>query len=340
MEKRYQVFISSTFQDLKEERTAVYQTVMEMDCFPAGMELFPAIDDEQFDFIKRIIDDSDYYILIIGGRYGSIAPEGISYTEKEYDYAIEKGIKVIALIHGNPEDLSVANSDTDPELVEKLEKFRAKVSKNRMVKFWTSLGELQGVVATSLNKTMRTYPAVGWTRANTTSSVELLSEVNDLRKENDHLSDWIDHLQNQLEIFYDENTDDNPIEDYASLEDEYIFVVHYTINQATEHIVSKGFRKTWGELFKVCSRLINENNSETFILNSLTDECFPNEELEGGYEYSILSKESSFQIRTQFMALQLIEIVHNDIGGPTWKLTELGQIVMFNTWVVKKDLSD
>ncbi|WP_271025211.1 DUF4062 domain-containing protein [Rhizobium sp. RCAM05973] len=67
MDVRYQVFISSTFYDLKDERSAVFQTLMAMDCIPAGMELFPAMDEEQFKFIQRIIDDSDYYILIIGG---------------------------------------------------------------------------------------------------------------------------------------------------------------------------------------------------------------------------------------------------------------------------------
>ncbi|TOG86024.1 hypothetical protein CGI95_21735, partial [Vibrio parahaemolyticus] len=111
MNKRYQVFVSSTFADLKEERKLVIQTLMEMDCIPAGMELFPAIDEEQWQFIKSIIDDCDYYLIIVGGRYGSIALDGISYTEKEYDYAIEKGMKVIALVHENPDSIPAGNTD-------------------------------------------------------------------------------------------------------------------------------------------------------------------------------------------------------------------------------------
>jgi Domain of unknown function (DUF4062) len=103
MEKRYQVFISSTYADLKEERRAVIQTVIESNCIPAGMELFPAADEEQLAFIKRVIDDCDYYLLIIGGRYGSVDESGISYTEQEYDYAVSRGLWVIALLHDNPE---------------------------------------------------------------------------------------------------------------------------------------------------------------------------------------------------------------------------------------------
>jgi len=110
MDKRYQVFVSSIYADLREERQHVIQALMEMDCIPSGMELFPAADEEQWQFIKRVIDDCDYYLLIIGGRYGSTTPEGISYTEKEYEYAIEKGIKVIAFLHANPEEIPLGKS--------------------------------------------------------------------------------------------------------------------------------------------------------------------------------------------------------------------------------------
>ena len=133
MEKRYQVFVSSTYADLKEERQKVIQAVMEMDCIPAGMELFPATDEEQWRFIQRVIDDCDYYILIIGGRYGTLTDDGISYTEKEYDYAISKNLKVLAFVHEKPDDISVSKSDLDLALRKKLNDFREKVSGNRLV---------------------------------------------------------------------------------------------------------------------------------------------------------------------------------------------------------------
>ena len=66
MDKRYQVFVSSTYADLREERQRAIQTVIKMGCIPAGMELFPAVDEEQFEFIKSVIDDCDYYLLIVG----------------------------------------------------------------------------------------------------------------------------------------------------------------------------------------------------------------------------------------------------------------------------------
>jgi len=141
LDKRYQVFVSSTYVDLKEERQSVLQTIMEMDCIPAGMELFPAADEEQWEFIKKIIDDCDYYLLIIGGRYGSTADDGFSYTEKEFDYAVSKGIKVIALLHKTPEELPRGKTEASEELHEKLQKFRNKVSDGRLVRFWSNARE-------------------------------------------------------------------------------------------------------------------------------------------------------------------------------------------------------
>ncbi|MCX8972200.1 DUF4062 domain-containing protein [Citrobacter portucalensis] len=146
MDKRYQVFISSTFKDLEVERSTVFQTLMEMDCIPSGMELFPSIDEEQWEFIKKVIDDSDYYLLIIGGRYGSVANDGLSYTEKEFDYAVSKGIKVIILIHENPEMLTYEKSEKDPVLREKLFRFIEKASSGRFRKTWTSEKDLPRIV--------------------------------------------------------------------------------------------------------------------------------------------------------------------------------------------------
>jgi hypothetical protein len=104
-ERRYQVFVSSTFVDLQEERQKVLQAILELKAFPAGMELFPSADDDQWDFIKREIDSSDYYVVIIAGKYGSLANDGLSYTEKEYDYAVEIKKPVMAFLSENLDEL-------------------------------------------------------------------------------------------------------------------------------------------------------------------------------------------------------------------------------------------
>jgi len=158
-----------------------------MDCIPAGMELFPAADEEQFEFIKKIIDDCDYYILIVAGRYGSTAPDGISYTEKEYDYARDKGVPVLRFVHSDPRALDPDKCDHEPEIIARRDSFRNKVTADKLAKMWREPKELPGLVAISLSKTMKTHPAVGWVRGDLIASAQLLSEINDLRKRNEWL---------------------------------------------------------------------------------------------------------------------------------------------------------
>ncbi|MFS7187859.1 DUF4062 domain-containing protein [Serratia proteamaculans] len=203
MKKRYQVFLSSTYKDLIEERQQVTTALMKMDCIPAGMELFPAIDLEQFEFIKKVIDDSDYYFIMVAGKYGSISPEtGLSYTEMEYDYAVEKGLKIIALIFKDINQLTRDKTETEPEIARKLELFRQKISTGRLVNFWSNLSELPGFVAISLSQTMTMFPAEGWVRAGKVSSDEMLFELNELRKENEKLNKLKSSIENSFDKTY------------------------------------------------------------------------------------------------------------------------------------------
>ncbi len=79
IKKKYQVFISSTYSDLIDERAAATQCLLDNNCIPVGMEQFPASDMSQMDYIKRMLDDCDYYILILGGRYGSLDRDGVGF---------------------------------------------------------------------------------------------------------------------------------------------------------------------------------------------------------------------------------------------------------------------
>ena len=179
MEKRYQVFISSTFQDLEGARQEVSQALLRADCFPAGMELFPAADEEQFAFIKQVIQQSDYYIVISAGRYGSIHPEtGLSYTEMEYDYAVEIEKPVIRLLHKDPFNrLTGDKIEKTAKGRKALEKFREKLSTGRLVKFWLNEFELGTSVDHSLRHVIRTANATGWVRSDGRATAEVELEL-------------------------------------------------------------------------------------------------------------------------------------------------------------------
>ncbi len=176
MGKKYQVFISSTFEDLKEEREEVAKVVFNNDCIPSGMEWFPAVDEETFNYIKRVIDESDYYLLILAGRYGSADKNGVSYTEREYDYAVSKGLKVIALVHGDPGSIPSKNSEKSSSAILKLEKFKKKVCSGRLVKFWSKKENLKSHIELALKTVIKLYPSVGWSRGSRGDSIRFFKD--------------------------------------------------------------------------------------------------------------------------------------------------------------------
>lgn len=187
--KRYQIFISSTYKDLQLERQAVLESVLKLRHIPVGMEHFVSTNEEQFNYIKRLLDETDYYIIIIGNRYGSQADDGISYTEKEFDYAVNLGIPVIACIHSKPDSLPVSKSDIEPDAVQKLDKFRDKVMHHRLVSYfsWESPSDLSAEVVVALVNTINDYPRPGWERVASYENSDLLNQINDLRIENDEM---------------------------------------------------------------------------------------------------------------------------------------------------------
>lgn len=164
MKKKYQVFISSTYKDLVDERAAVTQCLLDMGCIPVGMEQFPASNMSQMDYIKMMLDDCDYYVLILAGKYGTIDSDGIGFTEKEYDYAIEKEIPVMSFVIKDTGHLISDKCETTNTKRKKLENFRKKVCSGKMVKFYNDIGSLQTAVAISLNRCIQDFPAVGWIR--------------------------------------------------------------------------------------------------------------------------------------------------------------------------------
>lgn len=173
--KKYQIFLSSTYEDLKEEREAAIKTILTMGHIPIGMELFHTGNDAQWEVIRRTIDESDYYVLILGFRYGSETDTGISYTEKEYDYAVEKGIPILTLLKDKEVPSTPAQRESQPEAQKKWEAFWEKASR-RMAKFWRDKNELTTHLSTSLEAEIERRPGTGWIR--TPASPEEIENTN------------------------------------------------------------------------------------------------------------------------------------------------------------------
>jgi hypothetical protein len=202
-ERRYQVFISSTYTDLQEERRAAMQAVLEMDCFPAGMELFPAADETAWEYIKKVIQESDYYVVVIGARYGSRDDSGLSFTEREYDYAAGLGKPVLAFLHADPMQLPMTRADLNEVDRAALDAFRAKV-KRKLCDHWSTSAELRAKILASLNRLKKSHPQGGWVRAGDVPAAQLELELERSKRE-------LAELRAELERANGEQTDERQL---------------------------------------------------------------------------------------------------------------------------------
>jgi hypothetical protein len=194
MEKKYQVFISSTYEDLKEERQQAIKAVLEMGHIPVGMEMFSAADEDQWKLISRQIEASDYYLIIVAHRYGSETKEGISYTEKEYDFAKQVSVPTLGFVIDDSASWPSVRIDNTQKKLKKLKAFKLKVQ-SKLVHFWSNKDELHGKLSISLIKTMNGSPRIGWARADEAINSEVTKELTRLSLENSNLRQQLDRLE-------------------------------------------------------------------------------------------------------------------------------------------------
>ena len=324
MDKRYQVFVSSTFEDLREERAAVTSALLQLDCFPAGMELFPAADDDSLTLIRSVIDDSDYYLVILGGRYGTIdKATGKSYIHLEYEHALAAGKPTIALLHSKPESLPVDKSEGSDEGRKRFNDFRAELQKKHC-KLWGDRGELTNAVLTGVLHLKKTRPGVGWIRASEAADDKLKDELLRVRREMDSMSAELEQARRR-----------NPpagIEDLASGQDTTSIWIEFpdgdisTFNLAWEDIIKAVLPQTFGAAVEdqvIASTLValaRENDEKKLALGD-----FPRPPSD--WKHPVVPRTSFGKVILQMVALGLIEGMP-DPGKPSvtrWFATLYGR---------------
>lgn len=325
MEKRVQVFVSSTFVDLESERQEVVQTLLKLGAFPAGMELFPASDDDKWDLIKGVIDDSDYYCLIVGARYGSEDEKtSLSYTEMEYDYAQQTKKPTMVFVHGNPDSVPVGKTDKDAEKSEKLELFRKKVMGPRNAAFFSTPHELSAHVTVALVDLQRKRPAVGWVRGDEAMSPEIRAELAELRAAAKESA-----VKETMPIFPD-------LEDG---EDQYVYTVGFSYRDKNDQPFNARFECTvsWNEIFAgLAPRLLHETTEYEMgkglnqTLTSLGEEvAYSYDDVKTVSFAKVESQDTFSDVLVQLLALGLVErgTAKRTIRDTQkyWKLTETGE---------------
>ena len=253
-------------------------------------------------------------------------------------------VAVLAFIHEHPDDIPLGKSEQTDELREKLEAFRQSLSQNRIVKFWREAAELPGLVSLSLSRAIKMSPAVGWVRANKVANEELLTQLNDVRIENEGLKKQVVTLKSQVA------SDD--IQNLASMNEPFTLklagqargrprrepmptgkeAIEYPAQVLYEHKI------TWEAIFSIICSLVLIYPRDS-VVKSLLDtkigskvELFGQPNLTPG---SLRLSDIDFDlIRTQFLAQQLI-MLSKDGDNLIWSLTEKGKKLACELLAVK-----
>lgn len=205
MKKKLQVFVSSTYTDLIDERQAAVQAILDAGHIPAGMELFKAGNDSQLKTIYKWINECDVYMLILGGRYGTVEPKsGKSYTQLEYEYAINKKIPVFAVVL-NQEFLTKKivsiglDKATELQNPDKYKSFKEYVM-TKIIREVEDCKDIKLAVHTTLNEFNNDYELAGWVRGGSGQEFEsLIKENKEMYKENSKLLKQIDALTKKVD---------------------------------------------------------------------------------------------------------------------------------------------
>lgn len=200
--KRLQVFISSTYKDLIEERQAAVQAILSAGHIPAGMELFSAGDKSQMSVIKEWINQSDIFLLILGGSYGSIEPtSGKSYIQIEYEYALQLNKPLFSIvIHENYLEEKVKHLGTaviEKEHQKELSNFRNLVL-SKMVRFFEDTKDIKVSIFETLSDFSKREDLIGWVPGNQKAINPIIAEeITRLSEENSKLLKENFELQKQ-----------------------------------------------------------------------------------------------------------------------------------------------
>ena len=223
-------------------------------------------------------------------------------------------MKVTALLHKSPKCLSLGKSEEDPEPRKRLEVFRKKVSESKLVRFWEKASELPGIVALSLPKTIKTYPAIGWVRANIAANEDVLSEINQLRKENTDLEEKIRSLEGVR------------VDDLASMDDKFSFTL--CSKSFKGHSTPFSMELSWNQIFCLIAADLISYPTQYEVMTALTGGLI-RKTPPGFYDDCevYLKKQDMHQIMVQLMAQNLINTSFTQKALDSvvvWSLTKKG----------------
>lgn len=246
---------------------------------------------------------------------------------------LKKKIKIIALLHEEPEALPAKKVELEKEAQDRLNSFREKVGSGRLVKTWSSPNQLAGQVALSLTKTIKMYPAVGWVRDTQGNSTELLMQINELRDSNENLVSENRSLKEAL-IADDDST-------YASGEKSFNVKgkrkSSFNAETISWHVIT-----TWNQIISLIGPHLFQYLNDEAAMQQLTKSLLKVAGTDSDYLHFKDIDDEVFQtIKIQLLALGYIKLESLQTTASTmalfWIITEKGKRAVISLCSVKKD---
>lgn len=342
---RYQIFVSSTFEDLRPERQQVIQAILELGHIPVGMELFPASDDSSWQIIERAIAESDYYVVVVGGRYGTTNDVGLGFTEREYDFAVASGVPALGFVREDIDSLPANLTERESAGRDRLAAFVRKV-KARACRPWKNGDDLGLQVLKSLNNEIRIRPRKGWVRADQAKSVEDFQLVEELRGQIATLEADLGERQKALDVL-ERHIRDNflPGDDIApellaTGDDLYEILVFFGQGKDAG---SRRVSLSWNDMFRAIAPHMygyiqrRDRHDRKFLFEDDIVDAVREKIIEDvGMRKLTISKGQVDSILFQLKQRGLLQFEENDKGFRGLTLTPKGEIELTRLLVVKR----
>lgn len=335
MEKKHQIFISSTFTDLKAERQAAVEAILTAGHIPAGMELFAAGDESQMEVIQRWIDDSDLYMLILGGRYGSIHQStGISYTEHEYEYALKQGKPFFALVLTEQaiesKTSELGNAAKETENPGKYSDFRQKVL-SKISKLVEDGKDIKIGVHESIRLLEKRYSLHGWVRSDS------LPELVPLFKQMTALTEENISLRSRLAASPVSHLADGHLE-LAGLDDMTTVHIKYKPSYNSSYERNHAENSSWARIFSLIAPKLLAGQGDNYMAHYVARQILEARDIQ---PHTCEVIEQDFHaIKIHLMALNLISVDYSATvnGGAAlfWNLSPLGRKTLLELRAAKK----
>lgn len=324
LDRRYQVFLTTSGKDMQPEREIVIQNLISMGFFTWGMESRSALGRA---YSRRQIEDCDYVLLLLGSQYGMLSASGLGYMHLEYIYTVTKQKPMIVFMHDQPDARAEALQEQHPELRQKFRDFRQQLLKEvDHVVMYHNLRDLELLVRSNMPKLIEQHPTIGWVRP---QSLQIFQdEIDDLKVKLAQAR--LEQDQVQADQFLS-----MPL---ASIDDLFSFEYQMHAYQ-TGHVQELSVTKqcTWSALLKLLSQAFAQPQPEEKFAKVINDYLKQQALMDARTE--IPQVHTVAQIQMNFRALQsikqqmrrnewIIPVGRDDRQRLLWKITRKGELLL------------